>query len=138
MKKARVKYWEQDTIESGRWQYTEYMDETKALYITDNRLYPRCEIEYLQKESNMETAWLIEASEAQISLFVKTGYLTNTAPAWWTGVNEQIARKNNPGWTQDASEAIRFSRKIDAEKYILGLGYSLENAWLKATEHQWQ
>ena len=54
MKKVRIKYWEQDTIESGHWQYTEYMDETKALYIADNRLYPRPEIEYLPEEDNNE------------------------------------------------------------------------------------
>ena len=84
-----------------------------------------------------ETGWLIEATSAQIAIFVNIGYFTDGRPAWWTGVNETIAGKHNSSWTQDPNEAIRFARKIDAEKYILGLGYSLDNTWIKATEHGW-
>jgi len=87
----------------------------------------------------METSWLIEATEEQINIFVNIGYFTDGRPAWWTGVNENIEGVFNLSWswTQDPNEAIRFARKIDAEKCIMGLGYSLDNPWVKATDHQW-
>ena len=84
-----------------------------------------------------ETGWLIEASEGQKAVFVKCGYFDDYAPAWWTGVSEQIAMKHNPSWTHDSLEAVRFARKVDAEKVILGWGYSLENPWVFVTEHRW-
>ena len=85
-----------------------------------------------------ESGWLIEATDAQKTLLVKIGYQSNISPTYWTGVNEQTMMKHRHVWTQDANEAIRFLRKIDAEKYILGLGYSLDNPWIKTTEHIWQ
>ena len=85
----------------------------------------------------IESGWLIEATDTQKSLLMKMGYQSNMAPTYWTGVNEQTMMKHRHVWTQEVDEAIRFSRKIDADMYILGLGYSLDNPWIRATEHIW-
>ena len=58
-----------------------------------------------------EQAWLIERVSK------------NGSPWWWDGI----------GWTANASNGVRFSRKSDAEKVIA----YLEDATAFATEHIW-
>jgi hypothetical protein len=70
----------------------------------------------------METAWLIEMP--LISLGGPT--------CWWTGKHD-TGFLTDP-WTQDTLDAVRFSRKVDAEKVIK---FTLRSKLAIATEHQW-
>jgi hypothetical protein len=74
-----------------------------------------------------ETGWMIEATQAQCEQH------SINAPAWWAGVDPHI----DEVFSSDPNEGVRFSRKEDAEKVIRGWGYTLENPWVKATDHRW-
>ncbi|MGL4445714.1 MAG: hypothetical protein ACRCU1_18970 [Alsobacter sp.] len=60
---------------------------------------------------DIESGWLIEIPG------------DHQRPLWWTG----------GGWTADADSAVRYARKVDAERVILHSGH--EGA--EAVEHQW-
>jgi hypothetical protein len=60
-----------------------------------------------------ETGWLIE--------------LRGRVPTWFRLTGEE------PHWTSDSHEALRFARKQDAEAYIADVGWT--EAF--ATEHVW-
>jgi len=61
-----------------------------------------------------ETAWLIERTEGGRAV-------------WWTGSY----------WTTDSREAIRFARRIDAERAIPGWLGGTWRSLARATEHVW-
>jgi len=61
-----------------------------------------------------ETGWLIETADS------------TRAPRWW-------APQADMQWTSDASKALRFARKEDAETMIEFI--CIDRA--KATEHMW-
>lgn len=63
--------------------------------------------------SRMTTAWLIEDRFAP-------------GPRWWHGA----------GYSSDANEAVRFARKVDAQRVILTTLLN-EDFPLIATEHGW-
>lgn len=66
----------------------------------------------------METGWLIEKPGAR------------ETPLWLCGVI-----RSGPKWTVDSYEAIRFARKLDADRMIAEL--ELDPRVHTATEHQW-
>lgn len=63
-----------------------------------------------------EVGWLLERQVAGRAV-------------WWRGV------RCGRDWTADASEAVRFARREDAERASLGIGPSWADAI--ATEHMW-
>jgi len=70
----------------------------------------------------MERAWLIEMPMATFG----------GPPCWWTGNYKTGALTDQ--WSQDSLNAVRFSRKEDAEAVIRG---TLRIKEPIATEHQW-
>ena len=70
-----------------------------------------------------ETGWLIERYSSR-SQSLKAQWLKAELFGW----DEEKA-----AWTTDASEALRLSRKVDAEALIAELGWTEA----RATEHQW-
>lgn len=69
-----------------------------------------------------ETAWLIE--------------LRGNEPKWWS-----LLQEPEPDWTRDASKALRFARKQDAEAYINDIGwteaFASEHMWPSHRSHDW-
>lgn len=65
--------------------------------------------------SKDETGWLCEQQD------------DNGGSPWYHILEE-------PHWTQDASKAIRFARKVDAEAYIEDMGWCYD---IKPVEHMW-
>lgn len=61
-----------------------------------------------------EIGWLIE--------------LKAQRPTWWC-----LGWDEEPGWSTDASKALRFARRVDAEAYIEDIGWT--DAF--ASEHIW-
>jgi len=72
-------------------------------------------------EGKEEEGWLAE---------LRSGVLDKDGPSWW-----QIdpTEEDGGGWTKDASRALRFARKIDAENYIYDMGWTE----VVATDHIW-
>lgn len=70
-----------------------------------------------------EKAWLIEMPMATF----------NGPPCWWTGNYKTGALTDQ--WSTDSLDAVRFSRKGDAERVIAG---TLKLKEAVATEHQWE
>ena len=64
-----------------------------------------------------ESGWLIENSQY------------GEGPHWWTG-----HMFDDDDWTKDSLQAVRFSRKEDAQKIIDYIGW---NYGITATAHQW-
>jgi len=66
----------------------------------------------------METAWLIEFKQS-----------ASQRPAWYGADDTE-----GLGMVTNANDAIRFSRKIDAEKVIEGIGwteaFAVEHVWM--------
>jgi hypothetical protein len=71
-----------------------------------------------------ETGWLIETT------------LTGGAPHQINGPAWVTVKLGLFDWTNDSLEAIRFSRKEDAEKLIPRIA-ELWSGTLNATEHEW-
>lgn len=70
-----------------------------------------------------ESGWLIE-------------YHFDNEPRWWTG--DYLAHKGQEQWSKDSLQAVRFSRKVDAEMVMVGvLGLKLPCLNVVATEHGW-
>lgn len=63
-----------------------------------------------------ETAWLIEMTNSDAPI-----------PRYWNPAP-------NKGWVWSPNEAIRFSRKVDAEDYLAGQRIKLGG---RAVEHMW-
>jgi hypothetical protein len=84
-----------------------------------------------------ESGWMIEATQKEIELLIAHRFLEGSDPIWWTGINENIMSEGFASWSHDPNDGVRFCRKEDAERVIIGLGYSLDNLWMKATEHIW-
>jgi Lar family restriction alleviation protein len=75
-----------------------------------------------QKERETdEKGWLAE---------LRSGVLDQGGPSWWE-INPQI--EDGGWWTKDASKALRFARKIDAENFIADIGWTD----VSAVEHMW-
>ncbi len=70
-----------------------------------------------------ETGWLIE----------NYGSKHNIYRAEWLTADIYAHTDDRDHWTKDASKALRFSRKADADAVIAALGWTEA----KATEHQW-
>lgn len=70
-----------------------------------------------------ESGWLIE-------------YHFDSEPRWWTG--DHLAHSEQEEWSKDSLQAIRFSRKVDAEMVMVGvLGLKLPCLNVVACEHGW-
>ncbi len=69
-----------------------------------------------------ELGWLIE--------------LRGDVPKWWS-----LDHSPEPDWTQDASRALRFARKADADAYISDIGwteaFASEHMWPAHKPHDW-
>lgn len=74
----------------------------------------------------MEKAWLIEVPMTTFG----------GPPVWWTG-NYKTGSLNDQ-WSADSLDAVRFSRKEDAEKVISGTLRMKGGTEIIATEHGWQ
>lgn len=75
----------------------------------------RAEVERLRGTRETEEAgWLVE--------------LNGERPRWWC-----VVRGKEPDWSTNASQALRFARKVDAEDYINEAGWT--EAF--ASEHIW-
>ena len=71
-----------------------------------------------------EVAWLIEIKDRPV-------------PMWFSGMDYTLTLNGDSlrvsTWTDDSLEAVRFSRKVDADKVSKGLSVdcvSLEHMWL--------
>lgn len=73
-----------------------------------------------EADGDERIAWLIERPQA----------ITKNGPLWWTGTP---AAGN---WTLDANDAVRFTRRQDAERVIHAVA-SLAVSGAIATEHVW-
>jgi hypothetical protein len=70
-----------------------------------------------------ENGWLIE-------------YNSPRGMWWWTG--DGINDNYQVEWSKDSLQAVRFSRKVDAEMVMIGvLGLKLPSPNVKAVEHNW-
>lgn len=68
----------------------------------------------------VESGWLIE--------------IVMGGRAWWWMADNGCGRQ----WTTDANEAIRFARKLDAERLIQRLGSTrVDFRGAYATDHMW-
>jgi hypothetical protein len=74
-----------------------------------------------------ESGWLIEEITGGTRWYSGTGVVDADDPQeGWSGVV----------WTKDASKAIRFCRKVDAEMAMRTLGFD-DPKHFAATEHVW-
>ena len=67
---------------------------------------------------SQETGWLLESSHIDGS-------------PYWLALD--ATTEDGWEWTKDSAKALRFCRKIDAENYIIDIGWTA----VTATEHSW-